>query len=206
LAAVITLGVFIFRSGTFDSRHRPSAPSSPSVQRPPAPAPQTPSHQDLAPKAAKASLPIGDPSTVLAALTGEGLSVGERWKLTRGTDNWWAGTARKWPWGIDADLLPDEFSYGIESTTSAAVEKVELTAEVYNPAQHGPAMKAEFVRLVPILFDRLRLATPTGLPDAINGESPFTETTAYGVVRFERLDHKGRPGGHNLTLTIEATK
>jgi hypothetical protein len=156
-----------------------------------------------APTVAASSLPIGEPATALAALAGEGVAVVEPWKLTRGTDDWWAGTARKpWP-GSSRDAVPSEMSYFIESTTGTTVQKVTLEAEVYNPARHGAAMKAEFVRLVPVLFSRLGLAMPTGLLDAIAGEQPFTETTPNGVVRFAR-----RPGnvGHTLSLSIEGVK
>jgi hypothetical protein len=152
---------------------------------------------------AASPLPVGEPATALAALTGDGVSVVEPWKLTRGTDDWWAGTARKpWP-GSTGDPVPSEVSYSIESTTGTTVQKVTLEAEVYNPARHGAAMKAEFVRLVPVLFSRLGLAMPAGLPDAIAGDRPFNENMPYGVVRFER-----RPGnvGHTLTLSIEGAK
>jgi hypothetical protein len=131
--------------------------------------------------------------------------VDEPWRLTRGTDDWWAGTARRWPWGKGTALPPDEFSFFVESTTGTTVEKVSLEAEVYDPDRRGPAMKAEFARLVPILFDRLGLAVPAGLSDAIAGERSFTETTPYGVVRFERRNHKPN-AGHDLVLTIEAPK
>lgn len=198
LGGGIALGLLVFREDIFDPRNRPSAPTPSVNQRPPAPAQPTP-----APTVAASSLPVGEPATALAALTGEGVAVVEPWKLTRGTEDWWAGTARKaWP-GASTDPVPSEVSLFIESTTGATVQKVTLEAEVYNPARHGAAMKAEFVRLVPVLFSRLGLAMPTGLPAAIAGEQPFTETTPNGVVRFAR-----RPGnvGHTLSLTIEGAK
>lgn len=194
----IALGLLVFREDIFDPRNRPTAPTPSANQRTTAPAQPTP-----APKISASSLPVGEPATTLAALSGEGVAVVEPWKLTRGTDDWWAGTARKpWP-GSSVDPVPSEVSYSIESTTGTTVQKLTLEAEVYNPARHGPAMKAEFVRLVPVLFSRLGIAMPTGLPESIAGEQPFTENTSYGVVRFER-----RPGnvGHSLSLSIEGAK
>jgi hypothetical protein len=198
LGAGIALGLLVFREDIFDQRERPSAPTPPTTSRPSVPALPTP-----APTVAASHLPVGEPATALAALTGEGVSVVEPWKLTRGTDDWWAGTARKpWP-GSSGDPVPSEVSYSIESTTGTTVQKVTLEAEVYNPARHGAAMKAEFVRLVPLLFFRLGLAMPTELPEAIDGEQPFTENVPYGVVRFER-----KPGNvsHTLSLSIEVVK
>lgn len=194
----IALGLLVFREDIFDPRNRPTAPTPSANQRTPAPSQPTP-----APKISASALPVCEPATALAALSGEGVAVIEPWKLTRGTDDWWAGTARKpWP-GSSADPVPSEVSYSIESTTGTTVQKLTLEAEVYNAARHGAAMKAEFVRLVPAMFSRLALAMPAGLTDAIAGDMPFTENMSYGVVRFER-----RPGnvGHTLTLSIEGAK
>lgn len=175
------------------------APSTPPTQRfavPPAKSERSTSSAKLPPKQ---SLPNVDPSTTLTLLVDEGAMVVEPWKLTRGTTDWWAGTARR-DWPNDAGLQ-SELSLFVESTNKTTTEQITFEGEVYDPSRFGATVKSEFSRLVPLLFLRLGLTMPAELPRSIDKEESFEQTTAFGRVTFKRRTHNA---GYDYVLEIAA--
>lgn len=80
--------------------------------------------------------------------------------------------------------VPNDVTYMVDSHKEDIVEQVNITLDVFNVSQATPAIR-EYKRLS-LLFERLDLQIPAGLPAAIEAVSPATFSTPYGVVSFKR--------------------
>lgn len=81
--------------------------------------------------------------------------------------------------------VPNYVTYMVDSKNEDVAERIYLSLDVFNVDQATPAIR-EYKRLVSVLFDRLGLQIPAGLPAAIEAASSSTFTAPYGVVSLKR--------------------
>lgn len=157
LIAGTVLGLFVFRDDIFDSRNRPSTPTPPTAQRPPAPSRST------------AHAPSGDqayPFKLVTILSEPAEFGGARCSLTVDGEGWHKSrTDGVWNAVLRRRFGDNEVSCLLESDDISTVQRVELEAEFYQPGLHEAAMLLQFSQSAQILMHPTQ--PPTEFAEAV---------------------------------------
>ncbi len=167
-------------------------------------------------EASKASLPIkvndtpmasrpiapifSDPEAVARALTSFGFVTGE-WKKNVDSSRWTFLKERQVTTGEAAYVgdIPNDITYFGESSRPDCVERVTLTANVFNVRKEEPVLK-EFALVLAHFFEVIKVELPKGLTTAITAKHPFARAMDFGDVVMSYEPYKS---GYGLKVVIE---
>jgi hypothetical protein len=100
---------------------------------------------------------------------------------------------------LGGEPVENVIEYHAESSERNRVEESRLTARIFDQRREDLGV-GRFGRLVPVLFERLEVPMPEGLPQAIELRRSESFPVEYGSVTLTRDDSYNR--GHGLVLSI----